>query len=160
MGRRERRTIRRQIHDRRTERHVGLRRPRSATRPRKRDGRKASFSQRFELVCRSGAWRIERFRYWPLDPDTGQEFTQFFLDTDAQIERELAEGDLRNAAYHLMLAYRFNECAALSRRLTSDTPDDAWAWGLRAKASALIGDRNDADQSVKIARSLAQDEQP
>lgn len=126
----------------------------------KETGERASFGQRFELVCRSGAWRIERLRYWPLDPDTGEDFTQFFQATDASIERELSEGDLRNAAYHLMLAYRFNECAALSRRLTSDTPDDAWAWGLRAKASALIGDRSDADQSFQIAHSLAHDARP
>jgi hypothetical protein len=126
----------------------------------KETGERASFGQRFELVCRSGAWRVERFRYWPLNPDTGEDFTQFFLATDASIERELSEGDLRNAAYHLMLAYRFNECAALSRRLTSDTPDDAWAWDLRAKASALIGDRSDADQSIQIAHSLGRDGQP
>lgn len=126
----------------------------------KEAGQRASFGQRFELVCRSGTWRIEGFRYWPLDPDTREDFTQFFRATDASIERELSEGDLRNAAYHLMLAYRFNECAALSRRLTSDTPDDVWAWELRAKASALIGDRNDADQSVQIAHSLARDGQP
>jgi hypothetical protein len=126
----------------------------------KETGERASFGQRFELACRSETWRIERFRYWPLDPDTGEDFTQFFQATDASIERDLSEGDLRNAAYHLMLAYRFNECAALSRRLTSDTPDDAWAWELRAKASALTGDRDDADQSIQIAHSLARRDGP
>jgi hypothetical protein len=117
-------------------------------------GEKSSFGQRFALERRSGVWRIVRFRYWPLDPETGEEFTQFFRDTDALIERNLADGDLRNAAYHMMLAYRFEECATLSRRLTNDGPDDPWAWDIRARASSMIGDRKDADQSIQISRTL------
>lgn len=117
---------------------------------------KSSFGQRFELVRRSGAWRIARFRYWPLIPETGEDFGRFFAETDARIEEDLRTGDLRNAAYHMMLAYRFKECAALTRRLTTDQPKDAWAWELRAKASALVGDGKDADESSELARSLAQ----
>jgi hypothetical protein len=118
-------------------------------------GERAAFGQRFELACSAGAWRVAHFRYWPLDPVTGREFTAFFQETDARIQQDLEASDLRDAAYRMMLAYRFNECAGLARRLTTDDPGDAWSWELRAKASALIGAIDDAEQSLQKARSLA-----
>jgi hypothetical protein len=113
------------------------------------------FGQHYELERRGGEWKVVRFRYWPLRPDTGGEFgAPYFADLDRQIETALGSGDERNAAYWMMLAYRFDECAKLGRKLTDAMPTDWWAWDMRSRASAMVGDLDDALSAGRVARSL------
>ena len=114
-----------------------------------------AFGERYDLEKRDGSWRVVRLRYWPLRPDTNQPFGEaYFADLDHRIDRALADGDKRTAAYLLMLAYRMTECAALARTLTDETPDDAWAWHMREKASAVVGDGVDAELAGQRAKAL------
>src|SRR5262249_44334975 len=120
-----------------------------------RDNQTYAFGERYELAEKSGTWQIVRFRYWPLRPDTGKEFgALYFEELDAKIEEERRRGDERQAAYDLLLAYRFDELTELVRRLTDQTPDDPWAWKMRAVASAMIGDRADAERASQTERML------
>jgi hypothetical protein len=114
-----------------------------------------AFGERYDLERREGAWRIVHLRYWPLRPDTDQPFGEaYFADLDHRIDRALADDDKRTAAYLLMLAYRMTECAVLARTLTDETPDDAWAWHMREKASAVVGDGPDAELAAQRAKGL------
>ncbi len=54
----------------------------------------------------------------------------------------------------MMIGYRFDECAALIRRITSEAPDDPWGWDLRSTASAMTGDAADAAKSRATAKRL------
>ena len=113
------------------------------------------FGQRYELERRGGEWRVVYFRYWPLRPDTGKEFgAAYFADLDHKIETALSTSDYRDAAYDMMLGYRFDECAKLARGLTESTPDDWWAWDMRSRASAMVGDLDDALAASDKARAL------
>jgi hypothetical protein len=114
-----------------------------------------AFGQRFDLMERDGAWKIIRFRYWPLYPDSGREFGEpYFEDLDAKIAADLAADNRREAAYRMMISYRFDECAVLIRRITSEAPDDPWGWDLRSTASAMTGDAADAAASRATAKRL------
>jgi hypothetical protein len=108
----------------------------------------SAFGERYALEKRAGEWRIVRFEYWPVKPDTFEELGAYFEEADAKVDADRASGDERSLAYHLMAAYRFDECAAVTRRLTDATPEEPWCWEMRAKASALVGDREDADRSM------------
>jgi hypothetical protein len=120
------------------------------------EGRETSaFGERYDLAKRGGEWKIVRFRYWPLLPDSGKEFGHdYFAELDRKIEQEQQTGDDRNAARDLVLAYRFDESAALSRRLTAQTPEEPWVWEIRGLTSALIGDIDDAERSMQAVRRL------
>ena len=107
----------------------------------------SAFGERYVLEKR-GAWKIVRFEYWPVTPDTLAELGEYFADADAKVDAARASGDERALAFQLMAAYRFTECAEVTRRLTDATPEEPWVWEMRAKASALIGDREDADRSM------------
>lgn len=108
----------------------------------------SAFGERYVLEKRGADWKMTRFEYWPVTPDTLEEMPAYFADADAKVDAARASGDDRALAYHLMGAYRFDECAEVTRRLTDATPDEPWCWEMRAKASALVGDRRDADESM------------
>jgi hypothetical protein len=119
------------------------------------DGELHAFGESYRLELRDGAWKIVKFEYWPLLPDTLKEFdAQFWADEDAKIDEARASGDARQLAYELMVGYRFDECVEVSRRLTAETPNDPWVWGMRATASALVGDQVDAERASAEKRRL------
>jgi len=112
----------------------------------------AAFGEHYLFEKRGGEWKMVRFEYWPLMPDTLEELgPSRFGELDAKVEESRDRGDERNVAYYLMAAYRFDECAEVSRRLTEETPEEPWVWDMRAKASALVGDRADAELSTAEA---------
>lgn len=116
---------------------------------------KSWFGQTFRLVKQDGSWQIVAFRYWPINPETQQDFTMdFFGGMDQSVEDDLRNGDFRNATYHLFVGYRFDDAAMFGRTLTDADPDDVWAWEMRAKASAMIGDKIDAEKASEMARKL------
>jgi len=118
-------------------------------------GVKAWFGQTFRLVKFDGAWQIVRFRYYPINPDTQEEFAaSFFEEMDRLAAEDLRTGDYRNATYHLFVGYRFDDSAMLARQLTDADPADPWAWEMRAKASAMIGDKEDAEKASQTVRKL------
>lgn len=110
------------------------------------------FGERYEFAKRAGAWKIVAFRYWPLMEGTGKEFD--FQALDQKVEDARARGDRREEAYYLMGAYRFEECARVARLITEQTPEEPWCWEMRAIASAMMGDEEDADRSMRRAESL------
>jgi len=115
----------------------------------------SAFGESYRLELRNGAWKIVRFEYWPLVPDTLEEFdSEFWATTDEKIEEARKNADARTLAYQLMVGYRFDECNEVSRRLTEAHPDDAWSWGMRATASALVGDQIDAQNASDEKRRL------
>jgi hypothetical protein len=115
----------------------------------------SAFGESYRLELRNGAWKIVRFEYWPLVPDTLEEFdSEFWATTDEKIEEARKNADERTLAYQLMVGYRFDECNEVSRRLTEAHPDDAWSWGMRATASALVGDQIDAQKASDEKRRL------
>lgn len=79
---------------------------------------------------------------------------EYFARLDRRIDEARSAGDRRNEAYLLMIAFRMAECAVASRKLTEDAPDDAWAWHMREKASAVVGDRMDAELAGRRANDL------
>jgi hypothetical protein len=112
----------------------------------------AAFGEHYLFERRDGGWTMLRFEYWPLMPDTLEEVgPSRFAELDAAVDKSREGGDERNVAYYLMAAYRFDECAETSRRLTEETPEEPWVWDMRAKASALVGDRADAEASTSEA---------
>jgi hypothetical protein len=116
----------------------------------------SAFGESYRLERRDGSWKIVHFEYWPLVPDTLEEFSaEYWASTDAKIDEARAKkGDEQTLAYQLMIGYRFDECAAVSRRLTDSTPDEPWVWGMRATASALVGDQIDAERASDEKRRL------
>lgn len=124
-------------------------------------GVKAWFGQTFRLVKFDGVWQIVRFRYYPINPETQEEFAaSFFEETDRLAEEDLRTGDYRNATYHLFIGYRFDDSAMLARQLTDADPADPWAWEMRAKASAMIGDEEDAEKASQTVRKLKRQNAP
>ena len=127
--------------------------------PGRQDAAPSAFGEHYVLERRAGEWKIVRLRYWPLRPDTMEEFgADYFADLDRQIEKieSLGDGsDDRNRAWLLLAAYRFEECAALSRTLTERTPLEPWVWEMRANASAMVGDGEDAEAATRTAEHLA-----
>jgi len=118
-------------------------------------GSESWFGQRYELERRGGDWKVIAFRYWPLRPDTGNEFgTAYFADLDRQVSAALKAGDQKNAAYNMMLGYRFDECARLAREIADANPDDWWSWDMRSRASAMVGDLEDAVRAGDKAATL------
>ena len=116
----------------------------------------AAFGERYELVTDDKGPTIVRFEYWPRRPDTLKEFgSAYFTDVDSRIEDARSKGDDRMVAYLLMAAWRFDECAKLTRELTRATPEEPWVWTMRAKASAIIGDRADAENAAREAAKHA-----
>lgn len=116
---------------------------------------KSWFGQTFRLVNQDGLWQIVAFRYWPINPETQQDFTMdFFGEMDRSVEEDLRNKDYRNATYHLFVGYRFDDAAMFGRTLTETDPEDVWAWEMRAKASAMIGDKNDAEKASEMVRKL------
>ncbi len=116
----------------------------------------AAFGERYELVADDKSLSIVRFEYWPLRPDTLKEFgSAYFTDVDSRIEEARSKGDDRMVAYLLMAAWRFEECAKLTRELTIATPEEPWVWTMRAKASAIVGDRVDAENAAREATKRA-----
>lgn len=112
----------------------------------------SAFGEHYMFEKRGGEWKVVRFEYWPLMPDTLEELgPSRFGELDAKVEESRERGDERNVAYYLMAAYRFDECADVSRRLTDQTPEEPWVWDMRAKASAMVGDRADAEASTAEA---------
>jgi hypothetical protein len=119
------------------------------------DAPPVAFGERYVLERRGGEWRIVRFRYWPLRPETMDEFgAAYFADLDQQIEQTRASGDRRRVAWLLLAAYRFEECAALSRALAEEEPKEPWVWKMRATASAMVGDGEDAEAAMATAARL------
>lgn len=118
-------------------------------------GIKSWFGQTFRLVKQDGLWQVVAFRYWPINPETRQDFTMdFFGEMDRSVEEDLRNRDYRNATYHLFVGYRFDDAAMFGRTLTETDPQDVWAWEMRAKASAMIGDKNDAENASEMVRKL------
>ena len=118
----------------------------------------AAFVERYELVSDDKGLSVVRFEYWPLRPDTLKEFgSAYFTDVDSRIEDARSKGDDRMVAYLLMAAWRFDECAKLTRELTIATPEEPWVWTMRAKASAIVGDRVDAENAAREAAKRATD---
>jgi len=118
-------------------------------------GTESWFGQRYELERRGGDWKVIAFRYWPLRPDTGNEFgTAYFADLDRQVAAALKQGDQKQAAYNMMLGYRFDECAKLARDIADTNPDDWWSWDMRSRASAMVGDLEDAIRAGDKAATL------
>lgn len=116
---------------------------------------KSWFGQTFRLVKFDGVWQIVRFRYWPINPQTQRDFSEeYFAEMDRLAEEDLRNGDYRNATYHLFVGYRFDDAAMFGRTLTDADPNDAWAWEMRAKASAMIGDKVDAEKASEMTRRL------
>lgn len=110
-----------------------------------------SFVQRYELKRRDNRWLVVKYRYWPIRPENGEEYDWEALDQ--QVDASRAANDQRNLARNLMLAYRFKESADVARRITEQDPNDAWNWDMRAKASAMVGDLADAEESsVRASR--------
>ncbi|MFO0548753.1 MAG: hypothetical protein U0271_10215 [Polyangiaceae bacterium] len=110
-----------------------------------------------DLALRDGRWVMVRFQYWPLLPDSLEEYPQSFWDEqDATVTAMTQSGDDRQLAYALMSGYRFDECAVVTRRLTAADPNDAWGWEMRATASMMVGDEDDSDRAAVTAKRLKQ----
>ena len=115
----------------------------------------SAFGERYELVKRTDGFRIVQFAYWPLRPESATELGKsYYADLDVRLDRARAAKDDRMVAYLLMSAWRFDECAKLARVLTEKTPAEPWVWTMRAKASALVGDLEDADLAATEAERL------
>ncbi len=115
----------------------------------------SAFGERYELVKNPEGLRIVQFAYWPLRPESATELGEaYYADLDVRLDRARAAKDERMVAYLLMSAWRFDECATLARVLTKKTPEEPWVWTMRAKASALVGDLEDADLATTEAERL------
>jgi hypothetical protein len=115
----------------------------------------SAFGERYVLSRRGSGFAVVQFRYWPLLPDTLREFgSEYFDVADREVAEARARGDVRATAYRLFTAYRFAEASEEIRKFCDDNPTDAWAWGMRAMTSAMIGDLDDAKSSQRKADAL------
>jgi hypothetical protein len=103
------------------------------------DAEQAAFGEHYRFEKRADGWRLVHYEYWPLMPDTLEEFgAGRFALLDAEADEARAHGNDRLVAYYLMAAYRFDECAQVARRLTDHTPEQPWVSArIRASRRAL-----------------------
>lgn len=117
-----------------------------------------SFGERYELVRTDRAWKIVRYRYWPIaHTEDGERFefgSLWFAAADAAVEAVRAQGDRRQLVWKLFGAYRFLEALDEARRLTTSEPLEPWNWSIRAQLARLVGEGDEAESCFREQERL------